>query len=375
MPMVPAVKAERGHEAAPEDADGPRPGPPSDAYAAPGARLRVLREARGMDLEDLARELNLKPRVLMALEADDYGKLPGPTFVRGYIRSCARQLGTDPEPLLEEFETLAGRVEPVVRPSPRLGATRLDRVLVQRRPGLVMAAGSVAMLALVAAVLMLWSGSGDDARTAQERAPDESLAEAPARIPSQRPASAASAGEEGAAVADVPGADVYANTGANADAVPDTGQRAEAVANGFADAGTGAFDAAGGTAGARAGSDAAPGAGPITAPPSPSAQRDSEGDATAAGAAEENAVQVVAGGEDHLRFVFSGDCWVEVRDADDVAVHQDLARAGQTLDLWGQAPFRIRLGYAPAVELAYNDARVPLTPHTRNDVANLVIGR
>jgi cytoskeleton protein RodZ len=88
-----------------------------------------------------------------------------------------------------------------------------------------------------------------------------------------------------------------------------------------------------------------------------------------------SATRVFAGGEANLGLVFSGDCWVEIRDRDDRVVHRDLYRAGQVLELLGRAPFRVRLGYAPAVELSYNDSRVPLRPHTRNDVASLVIGR
>jgi cytoskeleton protein RodZ len=85
--------------------------------------------------------------------------------------------------------------------------------------------------------------------------------------------------------------------------------------------------------------------------------------------------RVLAGGEARLSLTFTGDCWVEIRDGDDRVVLRDLHRAGQALDLLGRAPFRVRLGHAPVVELSYNDSRVPLAPHTRNDVASLVIGR
>ena len=50
-------------------------------------------------------------------------------------------------------------------------------------------------------------------------------------------------------------------------------------------------------------------------------------------------------------------------------------RRRQTLRLVGAGPFQIRLGYAPAVTLAYNGEPVPLAPHTRNTVALLVVGQ
>ena len=66
---------------------------------------------------------------------------------------------------------------------------------------------------------------------------------------------------------------------------------------------------------------------------------------------------------------------MEVRDADGVDIFADLQSDGETLDIWGRAPFSILLGYAPAARLEYNDQPIALRPFTRNDVANLVLGR
>ena len=76
-----------------------------------------------------------------------------------------------------------------------------------------------------------------------------------------------------------------------------------------------------------------------------------------------------------LRFEFSDDCWVEVRDRNGAHIYSDLNRAGQELRLQGEAPFSITLGYAPGVYLEYNDEPVALSPHTRNNVATLVLGQ
>ena len=40
-----------------------------------------------------------------------------------------------------------------------------------------------------------------------------------------------------------------------------------------------------------------------------------------------------------------------------------------------QGPFALLLGYAPGVRVSYNQMDVPLRPHTRNDIAQLVLGR
>lgn len=79
--------------------------------------------------------------------------------------------------------------------------------------------------------------------------------------------------------------------------------------------------------------------------------------------------------EDRLAFTFTDDCWVEVRGADGRNLFSDLGRGGSRLVLVGEGPFHILLGYAPGVELAYNGEPLPLAPHTRNNVATLVLGQ
>lgn len=86
-------------------------------------------------------------------------------------------------------------------------------------------------------------------------------------------------------------------------------------------------------------------------------------------------VSVDAGGEDSLRFQFTEDCWTEIRDGDDRQIYGDLNRSGQTLELNGKAPFAILVGYSPGVTLRFNGQPVALGPHTRANVATLVLGQ
>jgi cytoskeleton protein RodZ len=80
-------------------------------------------------------------------------------------------------------------------------------------------------------------------------------------------------------------------------------------------------------------------------------------------------------GDDRLAFAFTQDCWVEVKDRQGRSIYSDLSRSGDSLELVGQAPFMIMLGYAPGVTLSFNGERVTLTPHTRNNVATLALGQ
>ena len=69
-----------------------------------GRQLQYAREQRGLDLARVAAELRLTPATVLALETDDYTRLPSPVFVRGYLNSYARLLGIDPEPVLAAYQ-------------------------------------------------------------------------------------------------------------------------------------------------------------------------------------------------------------------------------------------------------------------------------
>lgn len=72
----------------------------SQAPMSPGAQLASLREERGWSIEDVATQLNLAPRQIVAIESDNYAALPGIASVRGFIRGYAKILKIDAAPLL-----------------------------------------------------------------------------------------------------------------------------------------------------------------------------------------------------------------------------------------------------------------------------------
>ncbi|MCR9212963.1 MAG: DUF4115 domain-containing protein [Proteobacteria bacterium] len=60
-----------------------------------GDRLRMAREERGLSLHQVAGILRLKATQVQALEDGDYSRLPGQTFVTGFLRSYANLLDLD----------------------------------------------------------------------------------------------------------------------------------------------------------------------------------------------------------------------------------------------------------------------------------------
>lgn len=60
-----------------------------------GMALRREREARGISLPEIAREMNISQRYLAALENEDFGQISGDFYVRHYIRCYLRASGAD----------------------------------------------------------------------------------------------------------------------------------------------------------------------------------------------------------------------------------------------------------------------------------------
>jgi cytoskeleton protein RodZ len=83
----------------------------------------------------------------------------------------------------------------------------------------------------------------------------------------------------------------------------------------------------------------------------------------------------VGDGGARLELAYASESWTEVRNGADRLVYQGAPPTGTRLIVQGEGPFALRLGYAPGVRVSYNQMNVPLRPHTRNDVAQLVIGR
>jgi cytoskeleton protein RodZ len=69
-----------------------------------GERLKREREMREVSLEELTKSTRISDRFLRALENEDWEKLPGGVFGRGFVRTIARYLGLDEESLLGEYD-------------------------------------------------------------------------------------------------------------------------------------------------------------------------------------------------------------------------------------------------------------------------------
>lgn len=325
----------------------------------PGPALRDARDAAGLSVSEIASRLKVPKTVVENIEAERFDALPAKVFSHAYIRSYANLVGLDPDEMVSAYDRRAGQEEGAETESRPLGA--LPRMLAALRKSLRLPRmqswvfGGTLILFAALAGIFLWFAWPSEAPTTS--APVEQPVEQSSRASSDgdaEPVSTADGGlYESSAPADAPAP-------SNGLAEPD-GPIAQ-VAQDEAPVPDAAGDAI---------SDASPNDspdGPAEAPP----EGLSEIQQTLASLS--NPLTYTPGDEHVLVFNFSSDCWVEVLDAAGGLLHQDLERAGDRLEVHGDAPFSITLGYAPGAQLEYNGDPVMLSQHTHNDVARLVLG-
>lgn len=68
-----------------------------------GATLREARARLGLDVQQAEEQTKIRTRYIRALENEDWEILPGPVYVRGFLRTYGSVLGLDGELLADEF--------------------------------------------------------------------------------------------------------------------------------------------------------------------------------------------------------------------------------------------------------------------------------
>jgi cytoskeleton protein RodZ len=306
--------------------------PPADVDSARfGRALARAREAQGIPAAEMAGRLRLHPRQLEAIEHERLDDLPSAPFVRGFVRSYAKELKIDPAPLLAALGArLPAPATLGLAPPPGRATTEVRRAGVERASRFMVIGGSVTALLILAIVGWIASTRVKPAVVSVSSA-GVATASAPA-VPAADPARA---GVPGAAVA--PSA---ASPSEPAIAVPGaTVGQAPAIV----------MSAAGPVE-------------PVAAEP--------------AAALPPVAVVAAPPAVDGLRLqVSSKPSWIEVTDADGRVVFVGTLSSGAEQFLANlKSPLRLTLGNASTVTVTYRGKLVDLQPHIRaNDLARLTL--
>lgn len=274
-----------------------------------GETLARARAALGLSVADVSQQLKFGARQIEALEQGHFATLPGGTFARGMVRAYAKLLRLEPEPLV-------ARMAPSVATSDNADAIVAFRKPIPitdsaRRTNLVYVVLSIAILAVIGAVIVEWQ---------QERARAARLTFVPA---AQAPA-------------ETPRAEVASTV---------TPQIV-------------AFDA--------------PAAGAPAAATAP-VQTAAEAPAAAQAPAAVPAPATAGPGAHRIVLQFERESWVEIRGRGDKLLMAQLNPAGSERVVEGKPPFSVVIGNAHFVRLSYDDRAVDLTPHVKVEVARFTL--
>lgn len=121
-----------------------------------GAVGEVLRRQRlksGADLDRISQETKIPSRYLLAIEREEFEKLPGRVFLFSFVRQYAQTLGLDEVQVLAQL-----REEQEPPPAPPAPESPCPRPRWKRVP-VILAGAAVLLLAFVLADTIPWSGS------------------------------------------------------------------------------------------------------------------------------------------------------------------------------------------------------------------------
>lgn len=302
------------------------PAPAERGQATPGMQLSMRRQEFNWTVEQVASQLNLAPRQVLAMEADDYGALPGMAVARGFIRSYAKLLKLDSAPMLAQIAKAPGSAEQAIPlrraiPSttfqPHRGATR------GRQGGpskLLLVSGVIVVAGLVAAAF--------SQREQLAGFLPASVASLMDRAPSPEPAAVQP--DDGKVVDTAVAPPLHQSA-----AVSPPAAAAQAPA----------------------------GMTPELSPASPAAA--SAAEAPAAAAAPQEA--------DSLVLKMRQDSWVEIKRADNTTVTSRVLRAGSTETFALSGPLTMTVGNARGVDATVRGAPLDLAGTTRNNVARVSV--
>lgn len=280
----------------------------------PGPQLKKAREAADLTLEQAAEHLKITVNYIRALEEDDHEKLPDRPYVQGYLRAYSRLLSIDTESVLEDYNAYFSGVA-----APTESKTgRADR-----------ASGSSGLskkvwLLLIVAVLLIWAGavalfSGNQDSQANVVALVETEATEVVVAPQIASPDVALLNTDESLQASAPAADSSVGEG-DADIANETAEEKvpQAVSENAVEE---------------------PEVTTSTTEVTPEERRDS------------------------LSFAFTGECWLEVTDANGDVLAADLFQAGDTFEAEGEAPFDVMMGDVRLVSLSLNGELYDLKPN------------
>jgi hypothetical protein len=139
-----------------------------------GETLRDARMRARIDVSEIEAKTKIRAKYLRALENEEWGLLPGPTFVKSFLRTYAQALGLDGKALVEEYRLNHERsnetIEPIVSGSHRTRARAPGSGRAPGRPSRAYTAALAVVAALIVVLIVaLVAGGGGSSKSTGDR--------------------------------------------------------------------------------------------------------------------------------------------------------------------------------------------------------------
>ena len=286
--------------------------------ATPGlsAVLVAAREQMGLSQKNVADRLFLKTAYVRYMDDDDFDRFPAPAFIRGYLRLYARLVGLPGDEIVKLYEAELQAKAPV----PETKEMTEEKIGGSSITGPIFQTGLIGLVALVVVLSLVWWLVSEADPLPQVTQPALREPAAPAQPQQDEP--------QPVIETEHPAED------------PDDNAPAEAVDDE-----------------------------PETADDEVAATDDEDALIKLERTFEDGVTHIFAdaGGMDEIRLTFFDECWVEIEDARQERIYNDLHVVNEVLTVQGTAPFEVLLGRATGVEILYNGRPFEFDSHINQD--------
>ncbi|MBX9638045.1 MAG: DUF4115 domain-containing protein [Nitrosomonas sp.] len=285
-----------------------------------GHLLRNARTAKGLSIDDVSRQLRLSAQQIEAIEKEDFEKLPGRTFLRGFIRNYSNLVQLNPVPLLQMLPE-STRVISTYERTP-FKNKQISFSSNREKPGNHSLIIAIILFVIILGAYFLfenggWNKNSDISAESEEKKTESATASVEIQLP-------------------LPG--VVKNTPNTSNTPDSTTNKPSEVNN------------------------------PVPATENAVAQADVKTESAAENkSAVEKTEKTVAFDKNtgHLYFKLTADSWIKVVDGKGVTVFEQLKKSGSEQIVTGKRPLSLVIGNASGVNLTYNDKEIDISSYKK----------
>jgi cytoskeleton protein RodZ len=345
-------------------------------WPSPGQKMKIIREEMGLSYARVAEALHMTAHYVRSLESDQYDKLPGKTFVKGYFKAYARLLEADVNEVLECYEQYVTALEASQE-------NEADEISAKKAYDQNLRWMICAAIIIVLVIGLSWWFSREENATVSTIQPvpelfTEVIASSAAPVTAE--VLMANLEESRGVMSDSTQSQqsktaVIESEITNIDTQPGivaSSENLEALSgNALADSVSEANNEIEAATSSSQNVLSTENVSDDSYSPEWESSLDTSLPAPQGFSVNQfedhREVQLETGGEDLLEIHFSGTSWIEVDNVENARLYQDILNIGDDLTIRGKAPFNILIGDANMVEMTFNSKTIDILARMRTD--------